>query len=142
MKTFKEYLLETNIYDKDVITLGKLEKTGKIVRILKKAHTVAFSKDKDWLMVDTDFARGKNSIGQKWIPASTKFSWVKEFDNKTDMAYMTNKSIREKQEFVSKAGAGEWGRPESTSKYRDDTPGQSTQHFNKFTGDWKITDTK
>ena len=132
MKTFKEYLLETNIYDKDVITLGKLEKTGKIVRILKKSHTVAFSKDKDWLMVDTDFARGKNSIGQKWIPASTKFSWVKEFNNKTDMAYMTNKPIREKQEFVSKAGAGEWGRPELTDKYLSDTPGQNKKLYKKY----------
>ena len=131
MKTFKEHLLETNIYDKDVITLGKLEKTGKIVRLLKKAHTVAFSKDKDWLMVDTDFARGKNSIGQKWIPASTKFSWVKEFSNKTDMAYMTNKPIREKQEFVSKAGAGEWGRPELTDKYLSDTPGQNKKLYKK-----------
>ena len=133
MKTFKEHLLETNIYDKDVITLGKLEKTGKIVRLLKKSHTVAFSKDKDWLMVDTDFARGKNSIGQKWIPASTKFSWVKEFSNKTDMAYMTNKPIREKQEFVSKAGAGEWGRPELSDKYLSDTPGQSKKLYKKYT---------
>jgi hypothetical protein len=131
MKTFKEYLLETNIYDKDVITLGKLEKTGKIVRLLKKAHTVAFSKDKDWLMVDTDFARGKKSIGQKWIPASTKFTWVKEFNNKEDMAYLTNKPIREKQEFVSKAGAGEWGRPELTNKYLKDTPGQSKKLYKK-----------
>ena len=120
MKTFKEHLLETNIYDKDVITLGKLEKTGKIVRILKKAHTVAFSKDKDWLMVDTDFSRGKKSISQKWIPASTKFTWVKEFNN-----------IREKQEYVSKAGAGEWGRPELTNKYIKDTPGQSKKLYKK-----------
>jgi len=133
MKTFKEHLFETNIYDKDVITLGKLEKTGKIVRLLKKSHTVAFSKDKDWLMVDTDFARGKNSIGQKWIPASTKFSWVKEFSNKADMAYMTNKPIREKQEFVSKAGAGEFGRPELTDKYIKDTPGQSKKLYKKYT---------
>jgi hypothetical protein len=131
MKTFKEHLFETNIYDKDVITLGKLEKTGKIVRLLKKAHTVAFSKDKDWLMVDSDFARGKNSLGQKWIPASTKFSWVKEFSNKADMAYMMNKPIREKQEFVSKAGAGEWGRPELTDKYLSDTPGQNKKLYKK-----------
>ena len=49
---------------------------------------------------------------------------------------------KQPQEFVSKAGAGEWGRPESTSKYLDDTPGQDSQQFKKFTGDWKITDTK
>jgi hypothetical protein len=133
MKTFKEHLFETSIYDKDVITLGKLEKTGKIVRLLKKAHTVAFSKDKDWLMIDTDFARGKKSNSQKWIPASTKFSWVKEFNNKEDMAYLTNKPIREKQEFVSKAGAGEWGRPESVEKYVKDTPGQSKKLYKKHT---------
>ena len=36
-----------------------------------------------------------------------------------------NKDSR--QEFVSKAGAGEWGRPETTAKYLDDTPGQSQQ---------------
>jgi len=47
---------------------------------------------------------------------------------------------KQPQEFVSKAGAGEWGRPESTSKYLDDTPGQSPQQYNKFTGNWKITD--
>ena len=133
MKTFKEHINEASIYDKDVITLGKLEKTGKIVRILKKAHTVAFSKDKNWLMIDTDFARGKNSIGQKWIPASTKFSWVKEFNNTKDMAYLTNKPIREKQEFVSKAGAGEWGRPELRDKYIKDTPGQSKKLSKKYT---------
>ncbi len=131
MKTFKEHISESSIYDKDVITLGKLEKTGKIVQILKKAHTVAFSKDKDWILIDTDYTRGKKSIGQKWIPASTKFSWVKEFSN-----------IREKQEFVSKAGAGEWGRPELRDKYLTDTPGQSTKQYKKFTGNWATTDRK
>ena len=131
MKTFKEHISESSIYDKDVITLGKLEKTGKIVQILKKAHTVAFSKDKDWLLIDTDYVRGKKSIGQKWIPASTKFSWVKEFSN-----------IREKQEFVSKAGAGEWGRPELRDKYLTDTPGQSIKQYKKFTGNWNLADRK
>jgi len=140
MKTFKEHIKESNMYDKDVITLGKLETTGKIVRILKKAYTVAFSKDKNWLLIDTDFARGKNSSGQKWIPASTRFSWVKEFDNKKDMAYLTNKSIHEKQEFVSSAGAGEWGRPELRDKYLTDTPGQSVKQFKKFTTNWNTTD--
>jgi len=95
MKTFKEYIFEASIYDRDVITLGKLEKTGKIVQLLKKAHTVAFSKDKDWILIDNDYLKGKNSFGQKWIPASTKFTWVREFSNKKDMAYLTNKPIHE-----------------------------------------------
>ncbi len=49
---------------------------------------------------------------------------------------------KQPQEFVSKAGAGEWGRPELTSKYLDDTPGQSTQDYDKFTGNWKTPDVK
>jgi len=49
---------------------------------------------------------------------------------------------KQPQEFVSKAGAGEWGRPESTAKYLDDTPGQSQQQYKKFTGNWKDTDIK
>jgi hypothetical protein len=49
---------------------------------------------------------------------------------------------KQPQEFVSKAGAGEWGRPESTSKYLDDTPGQSTQTYKKYAGNWATTDIK
>lgn len=30
-----------------------------------------------------------------------------------------------KQDFVSKAGAGEWGRSEPVQKYQQETPGQS-----------------
>ncbi len=44
------------------------------------------------------------------------------------------------QEFVSQAGAGEWGRPELTAKYVGDTPGQSKQQYKKFTGNWNIAD--
>ena len=51
-----------------------------------------------------------------------------------------NKDSR--QECFSKAGGGEWGRPELTAKYLDDTPGQSTQQYKKFTGSWKETDIK
>jgi len=51
-----------------------------------------------------------------------------------------NKDSR--QEFVSKAGAGKWGRPELTAKYVDDTPGQSTQQYKKYTGNWATTDIK
>jgi hypothetical protein len=47
---------------------------------------------------------------------------------------------KQPQEFVSPAGAGEWGRPETTSKYVDDTPGQSKEQYKKFTGNWNIAD--
>lgn len=49
---------------------------------------------------------------------------------------------KQPQEFVSKAGAGEWGRPELTAKYIDDTPGQSKQTYKKYTGNWATTDIK
>jgi hypothetical protein len=49
---------------------------------------------------------------------------------------------KQPQEFASKAGGGEWGRPELTAKYLDDTPGQSTNQYKKFTGSWKETDIK
>ena len=42
-------------------------------------------------------------------------------------------TIKEEQEFVSKAGAGEWGRPELRDKYIKDTPGQSKKLYKKHT---------
>ena len=41
-----------------------------------------------------------------------------------------NKDSR--QEFVSKAGAGEWGRPELVNKYLKDTPGQPVKMMKKW----------
>ena len=43
-----------------------------------------------------------------------------------------HKSINEKQEFVSKAGAGEEGRLESVNKYKKDTPGQNIASFKEY----------
>jgi hypothetical protein len=43
------------------------------------------------------------------------------------------KDLKGKQEFVSKAGAGEWGRPELRDKYIKDTPGQSKKLYKKYT---------
>jgi ABC-type transporter MlaC component len=43
-----------------------------------------------------------------------------------------HKSVNEKQEFVSKAGAGEEGRAESVNKYKKDTPGQNIASFKDY----------
>ncbi len=43
-----------------------------------------------------------------------------------------HKTVNEKQEFVSKAGAGEWGRPELTRNYIKGTPGQNVKRFKKY----------
>jgi hypothetical protein len=59
--------------------MGKIEQSGKIVRILKKQHTVPFSDEKDWLLIDTDPARGNRGLGLKWIPAHTRFEWVRPY---------------------------------------------------------------
>ena len=59
--------------------MGKLEDSGKIVRILKKAHTVPFSDEKNWLLIDTDPAKGNKGLGLKWVPADTRFTWVRPY---------------------------------------------------------------
>ena len=43
-----------------------------------------------------------------------------------------HKSVNEKQEFVSKAGGGEWGRPELVAKYIKGTPGQNLKKFKEY----------
>ena len=44
-----------------------------------------------------------------------------------------HKSVNEKQEFVSKAGAGEEGRIETAKRYIKDTPGQKLKRFKDYT---------
>ena len=66
-------------HGEDVAFMGKLEVNGKVVRILKKAHDVQFSDKKGWLLIDTDPGKGAKGLGAKWIPADTRFTWVKPF---------------------------------------------------------------
>ena len=64
--------------------MGKIEDSGKIIRILKKAHTVPFSDEKNWLLVDMDPAKGNKGLGIKWIPADTRFEWVRPYRDSID----------------------------------------------------------
>jgi hypothetical protein len=59
--------------------MGKIEDSGKIVRILKKQHSVPFSDEKNWLLIDIDPAKGNKGLGLKWVPASTRFTWVRPY---------------------------------------------------------------
>ena len=59
--------------------MAKIEDDGKIVRILKKQHSVPFSDEKNWLLIDTDPAKGNKGLGLKWVPASTRFTWVRPY---------------------------------------------------------------
>ena len=64
--------------------MGKIEQSGQIVRILKKQHSVPFSDDKDWLLIDTDPAKGNKGLGIKWVPATTRFEWVRPYRDTVD----------------------------------------------------------
>jgi len=67
--------------------MGKIESTGKIVRIIRKQHSVKFSDKKDWLLIDTDPAKGDQGAGLKWVPASTRFEWVRPYRETVDEAF-------------------------------------------------------
>jgi hypothetical protein len=67
--------------------MGKIESTGKIVRIIRKQHSVKFSDQKDWLLIDTDPGKGNQGAGLKWLPASTRFEWVRPYRETIDEAF-------------------------------------------------------
>jgi len=52
----------------------------RVVEVVRTADTVAFSSERGWVMVCFDFeqAERKKSLF-KWVPASTRFEWVREF---------------------------------------------------------------
>ena len=48
--------------------------------IIKVADTVEFSNTRGWVMICTDFEQADRKKSQfKWLPADTRFEWVKEF---------------------------------------------------------------
>ena len=53
---------------------------GKVVEVVRVAETVGFSPDTGWVMVCFDFEKISRKREQfKWVPATTRFEWVKEF---------------------------------------------------------------
>ena len=85
----QEFIAESN----NTAVMAKLADSGKIVRILKKAHSVQFSDQKDWLLIDTDPAKGNRGLGAKWIPANTKFEWVRPYLEKIDESVDAKKIV-------------------------------------------------
>ena len=58
--------------------VAKIE--GKMVQIVRFADTVGFSQDKGWIMICSDFQQADRKKQQfKWVPATTRFEWVREF---------------------------------------------------------------
>ena len=76
--------------------MGKIEDSGKIIRILKKAHTVPFSDEKNWLLVDMDPAKGNKGLGIKWIPADTRFEWVRPYRDTVDENFADGRNPQDK----------------------------------------------
>lgn len=60
------------------ITIGMMN--GKLVQIIKTAKTVPFSTDTGWVLVCFDFEQAeRKKFNFKWVPASTRFEWIREF---------------------------------------------------------------
>ena len=60
-------------------TVAKLN--DKFVRLVKTQETVAFSQEKNWVLVEYDLATSENRRQfRRWLPLeSTRFDWVREF---------------------------------------------------------------
>lgn len=53
---------------------------GRIVEVVKAVETVAFSNEKNWVMVCFDFEKiNRKREHFQWMPATTQFTWVREF---------------------------------------------------------------
>jgi hypothetical protein len=53
---------------------------GRMVEVVRVADTVGFSSERGWVMVCMDFEKTDRKKSEfKWVPASTRFEWVREF---------------------------------------------------------------
>lgn len=60
------------------VTVAKM--SDRLVEVVKVADSVAFSRDRGWIMICFDFEqpeRKKSSF--RWVPISTRFDWVRTF---------------------------------------------------------------
>jgi hypothetical protein len=84
----EEFLTET--YDTGVFRMAKLQKDGRVVRILKHKDQVSFSDEQGWLLIDVTPGRQRPET-MKWIPDTTKFDWVREFNSAVDENFADGK---------------------------------------------------
>ena len=53
---------------------------GRMVEVVRGADTVAFSDAAGWIMICMDWEKADRKKSEfKWIPAATRFDWVREF---------------------------------------------------------------
>ena len=74
------------VIEPGTMLMGKLAKTGQIVRIIKQVTGPAFAKDKSevWSLIDTEPERRNKISSTKWVPADTSFEWVRPYLEKID----------------------------------------------------------
>jgi hypothetical protein len=51
----------------------------KIVRIVKTQRTVQFSNELDWILIEYDIDLPQNRRRVQWVPASTRFTWARDY---------------------------------------------------------------
>ena len=60
------------------VTVAKL--SGRLVEVVRVAETVAFSPQRDWVLLTTDVGQPERKKQNfQWVPASTRFEWVRTF---------------------------------------------------------------
>jgi hypothetical protein len=53
---------------------------GRMVEVVRVSDTVAFSDAPGWIMICMDWEKADHKKSEfKWIPAETRFDWVREF---------------------------------------------------------------
>lgn len=104
-------------------TIAKIERTGRIVEILKHRDQVNFSDEQGWLLINIH--PDKRSPELKWIPASTRFEWVKEFSD-------LDEGWKDMAAGVATAGALALGSTVSADAKLSPTPGPTIQQQAKM----------
>ena len=104
--------------------MAKIERTGQIVQILRHEDHVKFSEDRGWFLINTEPGR-RTGTSIKWIPDSTRFAWVKNFESLKESPARIPPAI---EEFLDSLNPDDCG-VEDIGAYRI--------HFEGFTSDCK-----
>jgi predicted chitinase len=101
--------------------MAKIEKTGRIVEILKHRDRVDFSDERGWYLINLE--PGKRATPEiKWIPDTTRFAWVRDFSAKE-----LDEGWRDLAAGVATAGALAMGNPGAADAKPSPAPGPSIQ---------------
>jgi len=62
-----------------MITVAKMG--DKLVEVVRITSAVQFTSDPGWILICLDFEKPKRKQKEvKWIPATTRFDWVRSFN--------------------------------------------------------------